>query len=251
MKLKNKVAVITGSSRGMGKAIALLFSQEGARVVVNYRSNKEEGEKVVAEIKQAGGEAVLIQADLAKPEDIRRLFFETLKTYQTMDILVNNAGIEKPMPFLKLTPEDVDRVLAVNVRALFLTSQEAIKIMQQKTGGKIINTASVRGLDHMGRVNNIDYSASKAAVINFTKTLAKLVAPRITVNAVAPGPTETDMAKTWTEEEKQKKINEIRLGRLIQPSEIAQAVLFLASPQADGITGEILVVDGGYSLGSN
>ncbi|OGM30563.1 hypothetical protein A2630_02210 [Candidatus Woesebacteria bacterium RIFCSPHIGHO2_01_FULL_44_10] len=249
MRFKDKVVVVTGSSRGMGREIAIAFGREGAKVVVNYRSNLEEARGVENQVKIAGGEAVSIQADVSHPEEVKKLFEETVKTFGRVDILVNNAGIERPKPFLQVTFEDMEEVFQTNFLGLFVACQEAVKIMQKTGGGKIINTASVRGLDYMGRVGNMDYSASKAAVINFTRTLAKAVAPAICVNAIAPGPTETDMAKTWTAEERAQKERKSRLGRLMQPAEIAQAVLYLASQ--DGITGEIMVIDGGYSLGSD
>lgn len=243
------MALITGSSRGIGKTAALTFAGEGAKVVINCRSSVEEAQAVVEEIKKSGGEAVAITTDLTKKEEVKTMFDQTLKAFGTLDILVNNAGIEKPKPFLEIVWEEMQAVFATNIMAMFLTSQEAVKIMQTKGGGKIINTASVRGFDHMGRVGNMDYSASKAAVINFTKTLAKAYAPNILVNAIAPGPTETDMAKTWTVEERAQKERHSRLGRLMQPKEIAQAMLYLASNDSGGITGEVIVVDGGYSLG--
>lgn len=249
MQFKDKVVVVTGASRGMGRQIAIAFGREGAKVVVNYRSKLEEAQEVEAEVKKVGGEAACIQADVSHPEEIKKLFEEAVTAFGRVDILVNNAGIERPKPFLQVTFEDMEAVFHTNFLGLFVACQEAVKIMQKTGGGKIVNTASVRGLDYMGRVNNMDYSASKAAVINLTRTLAKAVAPTITVNAIAPGPTETDMAKTWTAEERAQKERKSRLGRLMQPAEIAQAVLYLASQ--DGITGEVLVVDGGYSLGSD
>lgn len=251
MILKDKVALVTGSSRGMGKAIAVSLANQGTKVVVNYRSNEDQARRVVEEIKKQGAQSICVAADLTNPKEVKSMFSEATSVFGGIDFLVNNAGIEKPQPFLNIKPADIEAVFKTNIISLFYTSQEAVKIMRKKGKGKIINIASVRGFVHMGRVNNMDYSASKAAVINFTKTLAKAVAPDITVNAVAPGPTNTDMAKTWTAEERAKKERSSRIGRLMEPTEIASAVVYLASDQADGITGEVLVVDGGYSLGSD
>lgn len=250
MKLQDKIAIVTGSSKGMGKAIALAFAREGAKVVVNCRTSLEEAKQVEKEITEGiGGRAASILADVSDPKSVKNLYKETLETFGAVDIVVNNAGIERPKEFLDITWEDMETVFHTNVLGLFVSCQEAVKIMKEK-GGKIINIASVRGFYHMGRINNVDYSASKAAVINLTTTLAKAVARyRINVNAVAPGPTDTDMAKTWAKEERERKESEIKIGRLMRPEEIASAVLYLASSEADGITGEVFVVDGGYSLG--
>ena len=171
------------------------------------------------------------------------MFKETIETYGTVDILVNNAGIHNPKKFFDVTKEDWEKVLSVNLIGMFLCSQRAAKIMMDHKSGRIINTASVRGLPHCGRVGNIDYSASKAGVINFTKSLAKKLAPNIQVNAIAPGPTDTEM-NNWTKED----LKHTYIGRLLQPEEIAKVTLFLASEAPSSLTGEVIVVDGGYSL---
>jgi 3-oxoacyl-[acyl-carrier protein] reductase len=243
MRLKDKVAIVTGSAKGIGRATALAFAKEGAKLVINARSSVEEGEKVVKEIKKLGSEAVFIQADISKPKDISNLFEKTLGVYNRVDILVNNAGVHHPKNYTELTFEDWEKIFHTNVIGLFLCCQQAARIMLKQKKGKIINIASIRGLGHSARPGNVDYSASKAAVINITKSLAKALAPQINVNAVAPGPTNTQLNK-WTE----KDLRYSYLGRLIQPEEIAKTILFLASSDADIITGEILVVDGGYNL---
>lgn len=248
MKFKNKVAVITGSSRGIGKATALLFAQKGAKVVVNCRTDRKRGCKVVDEIKKFGHDAVFIQADVSKSEGVKKLFQETIKVFGTVDILVNNAGIIRPKPFLELSAEDLEKTFSTNVIGVFLCAQEAAKIMLKKKQGKIINIASMRGLPHCGREGIMGYSVSKAAVINFTKTLAKELAPHINVNAVAPGFTETEMTKVLDENTRQSVIEDTYLKRFIQPEEIAKAVLYLASDDANAVTGEVLVIDSGYSL---
>jgi 3-oxoacyl-[acyl-carrier protein] reductase len=242
MKLKDKVAIITGSTKGMGKAAALMFAKEGAKVVINSRS-EEEDNSVRKLIEKEGGSAIFIQADISNPKDVENLFQETVDTFGTVDILVNNAGVHNPKDFFDLTKEDWEKVFSVNLIGMFLCSQQAAKIMMDHKCGKIINTASVRGLPHCGRPGNIDYSASKAGVINFTKSLAKKLAPNIQVNAVAPGPTDTEM-NNWTKED----LKRTYAGRLLQPEEIAKVIFFLASDAPSSLTGEVIVVDGGYSL---
>jgi 3-oxoacyl-[acyl-carrier protein] reductase len=243
MRLKDKVAIITGSTVGIGRATAILFAREGAKIVVNSRSRRKEVDELVKEIKDLGSEAFFIQADISKPDDVEKLFQKTLDRFKKVDILVNNAGIHNPKSFFRLSKEDWQKILETNLIGVFLCSQAAARIMVKKNSGKIINIASVRGLEHCGRPGNIDYSASKAGVINFTKSLSKALAPNITVNAVAPGPTDTGMS-SW----KPSDLKYTYLGRLIKPEEVASAILFLASDEAGVINGEVLVVDGGYSL---
>jgi len=242
MKLKDKVTIITGSSKGMGKAAALLFAKEGAKVVINSRSEEKE-DSARKLIEKDGGSAIFIQADISDPKDVKDLFQETVDTFGTVDILVNNAGVHNPKEFFDLTKEDWEKVFSVNLIGMFLCSQQAAKIMIDHKCGRIINTASVRGLPHCGRPGNIDYSASKAGVINFTKSLAKKLAPNIQVNAIAPGPTDTEM-NNWTKED----LKHTYAGRLLQPEEIAKVIFFLASDAPPSLTGEVIVVDGGYSL---
>ena len=248
MRLKNKVAVITGSAQGMGKATALLFSKEGAKIVVNDYSNKKKGKEVVEEIKNNGGEAIFVQADISNPKQVNKLFEKVVRSFGTVDILVNNAGIKKDQDFLKIKKEDWERIFSVNMTGTFLCAQAAARIMLKKKKGRILNISSFRGLEHNGREGDMHYAASKAAVINFTKTLAKELAPYINVNSVAPGPTDTEMAKTWSPKIRKKVMDSIYIKRLMQPKEISQALLFLASDEANAITGEILVVDGGSNL---
>lgn len=242
MRLKDKVAVITGSTKGMGKATALLFAKEGAKIVTNSRSEEKE-KPVREEIEKAGGVAIFVKADISIPEDVKRLFKETIDAFGTVDILINNAGAHNPKDFFKLTFEDWEKILHVNLIGTFLCSQRAAKIMLDHKSGRIINIASVRGLPHCARPGNMDYSASKAGVINFTKSLAKKLAPNIQVNAIAPGPTDTPMS-TWTEAD----LKNTSLGRLLQPEEIAKVSLFLAAEAPPSLTGEVIVVDGGYNL---
>lgn len=243
MRLKDKVAVITGSTKGMGKATALLFAKEGARLVINSRSDEKKEDSVTELIKKVGADAIFVKADITKPKEVEHLFTETVDAFGAVDILINNAGVHNPKDFFKLTVEDWEKILHVNLIGTFLCSQKAAKIMLDQKSGRIINIASVRGLPHCARQGNMDYSASKAGVINFTKSLAKRLAPNIQVNAVAPGPTDTPMS-SWTEAD----LKKTYLGRLLQPEEIAKISLFLAADAPSSLTGEVIVIDGGYNL---
>lgn len=248
MKLDGKVVLITGGSRGIGRATAILFGQNGAKVIVNYVSNKEAADDVVKVITSNGGQAMAIQADISKEDDVQRLYVETLKAYGTIDVLINNAGAHVPKSFWELSTADWEKVLHTNVVGTFFCAREAGRIMLEKESGTIINVASVRGLFYCGRVGNLDYSAAKSAVISMTVTMAKELAPHIRVNAVAPGPTETDLTASWDRETKSCAIEESLMKRLMKPEEIANTLLFLASNDSSGITGQVIIVDGGYSL---
>lgn len=200
MKLKDKVVVVTGSSSGIGKAVALNFARAGARVVVNSKTNVAGGQDTVDEIMKSQGEAIYIQADLTDPENVRKLFEQVYSKFGTVDILINNAGRSVGMPFLESTKEHWLAQLQVNFISTVLCCIEAAKKMKEQGSGRIINTASVRGLGHTGRPGIMAYSAAKAAVINFTKTLAKELAPDISVNAVAPGFVDTPYMDTISAE---------------------------------------------------
>lgn len=244
MKLKNKVAVITGSANNIGKATALLFAKNGAKVVVTTKSNVSDANSVVDEIKTIGGEAIFVQADLAKPDDVNRLFSSAIDAFGTIDILVNNAGVTVAKPFMETTLSDWQSQYEDNLFSMVLCSQAAGKIMLEKGAGVILNTTSIRGLEHGGRSTAMAYSTAKAAAISFTKNLAKELAPKIRVNAVAPGFTltpnydlDSPMVKSF--------IDSTLIKRWIQPEEIADAFLYLAT--AEAITGENLIIDGGYT----
>lgn len=244
MKLNNKVAIITGSAANIGRATALLFAAEGAKIVVTTKNNIEGGNEVVSAIQTRGGKAIFVQADLTKPEDVEQLFAKAVEEFDTIDILVNNAGVTKGGPFLESTLEDWQSQYADNVFSMMLCSQAAAKIMLDKGVGVILNTTSIRGLEHGGRPTAMAYSTAKAATISFTKNLAKELAPNIRVNAVAPGFTltpnydqDSPMVKSF--------IEGTLIKRWIQPDEIAEALLYLATAKA--VTGENLVVDGGYT----
>lgn len=244
MRLDGKVAVVTGAAANIGKATAVLFAKEGAKVVITTKSNVSGGNEVVDEIKGQGGNAIFVQADLADPKQVAGLFTATLDAFGTVDILVNNAGVAVGKPFLESTLEDWKSQYDDNVFSMVLCSQRAAKIMLEKGSGVILNTTSIRGLEHGGRPTAMAYSTAKAATISFTKNLAKELAPNIRVNAVAPGfvitpnyDQNSPMVKGF--------IEGTLLKRWIQPVEIAEAFLYLAT--AEAVTGENLVVDAGYT----
>lgn len=247
MRLKDKAALITGGGRGIGAATAFLFSEEGARVgVVDIR---EDGlEEIVAKAKQKRFEFKTFIGDITKKDQVERVMDEFVHAFGRIDVLVNNAGIAISRPFLEKTVEDWEQTLAVNLIGLFLCSQAAARYMLDQKSGKIINISSIRGIDHCGREGVMDYSASKTAVIGLTKTMAKELAPHINVNTVAPGHTKTEMTQSLPEEVKQNMIEGAYLKRMAEPEDIAKAILFMASDDADFITGQILLVDGGFSL---
>jgi 3-oxoacyl-[acyl-carrier protein] reductase len=246
VRFKDKVVIITGSSSGIGKATAIKFAGEGAKIVVNCRSNIGGAQEVVEEIKRPGGQVIFVRADVAEPGQVKELFAETLRAFGTVDILINNAGSAVGKPFLETTKEDWIEAFDDNFFGTVLCSQQAAIIMLEKGAGKIINTASIRGIGHTGREGIMAYSAAKAAVINFTKTLAKELAPDVTVNAVAPGFVYTPNYDSMPEELKAEFISGTPIKRFLDVDEIADAFLYLAS--TDAVTGEVLVVDGGFTL---
>ncbi len=244
--LKGKVAIVTGASRGIGKAIAQELARLGANVVVNYASSSNAAEELVAEITSAGGSAIALQADVSKAEQVDSLFNTAIDKYKSIDILVNNAGITRDTLLLRMKPEDWQAVIDLNLTGVFLCTRAASKTMLKQRSGRIINIASVAG--QMGNPGQANYSAAKAGVIGFTKTVAKEFASRgITVNAVAPGFIATDMTENLKSSEEILKF--IPLGRFGQPEEIAGMVRFLAADTAAAyITGQVFNVDGGMVM---
>ncbi|MDJ0588542.1 MAG: 3-oxoacyl-[acyl-carrier-protein] reductase [Pleurocapsa sp. MO_226.B13] len=243
--LKDKVAIVTGASRGIGKATARELASQGAKVVVNYARSSDSAEAIVKEITSAGGEAIALQADVSQGEQVDNLIKVTLDKFGRIDILVNNAGITKDTLLLRMKPEQWQAVIDLNLTGVFLCTKAVSKPMLKQRSGRIINIASVAG--QMGNPGQANYSAAKAGVIGFTKTVAKELANRgVTVNAVAPGFIATDM----TEDLKSDKIIDfIPLGRYGTPEEVAGTIRFLAAdPAAAYITGQVFNVDGGMVM---
>lgn len=245
--MRDRVAVVTGGSRGIGRAIALELARRGARVVVNYNSASKAADDVVAEIEKEGSKAFAVKADVAKSEDAQALMKAAIDTFGKIDILVNNAGITRDMLIMKMSEEDWDAVIDTNLKGTFNCSKAAVRSMMRARYGRIINITSISG--QMGNAGQTNYSASKAGQIGFTKAFAREIAPRtITVNAVAAGYVDTEIWEGVSEEIREGFIEAIPLGRKAEPEEIAYAVAFLASDEAAYITGQVLAVDGGMAM---
>jgi 3-oxoacyl-[acyl-carrier protein] reductase len=247
LSLEKRVALVTGASRGIGRAIALELAARGAAVVVNYHQSPERANEVVKAIQAGGGQAAAFQADVSQFEQAQNLVKFVLDTFGDLHILVNNAGITRDTLIMMMSEADWDAVIETNLKSAFNCSKAAIKHMLRKRYGRIINIASVAG--QMGNPGQTNYSASKAGQIGFTKALAREVAARnITVNAVAPGFVETEILNAMPAGALETALKWVPLGRIGQPQEIAYAVAFLASDQAAYITGQTLGVDGGMAM---
>ena len=245
--LKGKTAVITGASRGIGKAVAIRLGKAGANLVLSYRSNDAAMDELIESLEKEGIKAVKVKGDVSNSDDAKELMKVAKETYGSLDILVNNAGITKDKLIIQMKEEDFDSVIRVNLKGSYNCIKHAAKIMMKQRSGKIVNMASVVGVS--GNAGQINYSASKAGVIGMTKSAARELAGRnITVNAVAPGFIETDMTKDLVEKAKDGMISGIPLGRLGLPEDVAEAVAFLASDSANYVTGQVLHVDGGMVM---
>ena len=237
-------ALVTGGSRGIGRAIAVTLAAAGLQVYLTYVSKPDEAEQTVSAIEQAGGTARAFRVDVADAASVAAFFQDEIKDKVSLEVLVNNAGITKDGLVLRMKDEDFDRVLGVNLRGAFVCLREAAKIMTRQRRGRIVNIASVVG--QMGNAGQINYAAAKAGLIGVTKSAAKELAGRsITVNAVAPGFIETDMTAALSDEARQAYARDIPLGRLGTAQDVADAVAFLASDKAAYITGQVLAVNGG------
>ncbi|EHK2355353.1 MAG: 3-oxoacyl-[acyl-carrier-protein] reductase [Clostridium perfringens] len=245
--LKDKVAIVTGGTRGIGRAIALKLADHGANIVINYRNSDKEAEELKAILEEKGVKVLTVKCDISNFEDSKNLMDKCKEVFGKMDILVNNAGITKDTLIMRMKEEDFDNVIDVNLKGTFNCAKHASAIMLKQRFGKIINMTSVVGI--AGNAGQVNYAASKAGVIGLTKSLAKELGSRgITVNAVAPGFINTDMTASLSEKVKEEASKNIPLKRLGDPEDVANLVGFLASDAANYITGQVINVDGGMVM---
>jgi 3-oxoacyl-[acyl-carrier protein] reductase len=246
--LDGKVAIVTGSSRGIGRAVAERYAAEGARVVVNFVRGEREADAVVEAVKARGGDATPIQGDVSRSGDVRKLVRATMDRYGRVDILVNNAGVMVAKAVLDTTEDDWDRTIDVNLKGAYLCSKEVVPIMLEQKSGRIINMSSNSGLYHPSAMRFTEYVVSKAGMNGLTKAMALALGPYITVNAICPGWIKTEMVEGTDPEVEKRILAETALGRWGTPDEIAGAAVFLASKDANFITGELLIVAGGRGM---
>lgn len=247
MNFSEKTAVVTGGSRGLGRAICLELARGGANVVLCYAGNEAAANETVAACESLGAKTVAIRCDVSKEDEVKALMDAALKTFGRIDILVNNAGITRDGLLMMMKPEDFDAVIAANLRGAFLCMKAVARQMVKQRYGRIVNLSSVVGL--RGNAGQVNYAASKAGVIGMTKSLAKELAGRnITVNAVAPGFIDTDMTAVLPEAAKKALLKTIPMARLGQPEDVARAVAFFAADETAYVTGQVLCVDGGMAV---
>ncbi|MDA4122517.1 MAG: 3-oxoacyl-ACP reductase FabG [Thaumarchaeota archaeon] len=248
-KLEGRVAIVTGASRGIGRAIAKRLAAEGAKVVINYLTASKAADDLLHEIRESGGEALIFAGDVSKSADVKAMVEVTIAEFGKVDILVNNAGIIFRKKFLDSTEEEWDKTLDVNLKSVYLCSKEVAPIMIRQGKGKIVNISSVSGINGpVSALVTAAYAASKSGMIGLTRVLAASLAPTINVNVVAPGIVETEMLDSMSNEAKEARLEETPLKRFGRPEEVAAAVLYLASDESDFVTGETLVISGGRPL---
>ena len=247
MLLDNKIALVTGASRGIGKAIAIALAKAGATVIINYAGNANAAQEVATEIMENSGKAIIIQADVASAEAVENMVKMIVEQFGRIDILVNNAGITRDNLLMRMKESDWDDVINTNLKGVYNCTKSISRIMMKQRYGRIINVSSVSGV--AGNAGQANYSASKAGIIGLTKSAAKELASRgITCNAIAPGFVKTEMTDVLSDEVKENAKKQIPLGRFAEPEDIANAAVFLASDKAAYITGQVLLVDGGMVM---
>lgn len=244
---QEKIVLVTGASRGIGKEIALAFAKEGVYVIVNYSGSEQRAKEVVEKMQAVGGNGEIYQCDVSDGTQVKTMIDSIVERHKKIDIIVNNAGITRDNLLMKMTEKDFDDVIDINLKGAFHTAKSAIRYMMKQRSGKIINISSIVGV--VGNAGQINYSASKAGLLGLTKSLAKEVASRgITVNAVAPGFIETEMTAVLSEAVVEGMMKNIPLKKFGKPEDIANVVLFLASEKADYITGQTIEVNGGMNM---
>jgi 3-oxoacyl-[acyl-carrier protein] reductase len=247
MLLDQRSVLVTGASRGIGRAIALRAAEEGARVAVNYLSRAEAADEVVQMIRQKGADAFAVRADVSDAVQVESMVSEVTAKHGSLDVLVNNAGVTKDALLVRMKPEDWESVINTNLKSVYNCTKVAARVMMRQRSGRIINIASTVGLK--GNAGQANYAAAKAGIVGFSKSVARELATRgVTVNVVAPGFIETDMTEVLSAEVKNAILAQVPLARFGQVSDVADAVVFLASDQASYITGQVIVVDGGLAM---
>lgn len=243
-----KTVLITGGSRGIGKAVAMKFAENGYKIIINYVSDKTDTEQLKKELLQAGAaDILLIKADVSNSEDVKNMVKETIEKFEKIDVLVNNAGITKDNLLMRMSEEEFDKVIQINLKGTYLVTKEVTRYMMKKKKGSIVNLASVVGV--AGNAGQCNYAASKAGIIGLTKSVAKELASRnIRANAVAPGFIETDMTAVLGDNLKENIYNQIPLKRMGKAKEVANLVYFLGTEESSYITGQVISVDGGMTM---
>jgi 3-oxoacyl-[acyl-carrier protein] reductase len=246
MKLEGKVALVTGGSRGIGRATCLELAKEGAKIVVNYIKSKEMAEELVKEIKKLGSDAILFQADVSKENEVREMVNKAVDTFGRIDVLVNNAGIFDFTDSMKLNEKTWESTIGINIKGIIYCIQNMSKIMLKQKSGVIVNISSISGTTSWG--DSLEYEISKAAVNAVTKHFAIRLAPDVRVNSVAPGGTDTDMGMKFSEERRKAYIQKSPLKRRAKPEDIAKVIAFLASEDSNIMTGQVVIADSGFCL---